>query len=456
MRKTLRARRLIGTLIVAAIAGSLSLATPAVATPREDRDPTQPTRVPSPNKAPNTVWRVDTRPPAEIFPSGFGAWGEDDNIVAHVDTSSNPESAYVSTTTNPHFLGDFATLIGSPGQTVWVYEIRATENFYNTTGSLAWIRDNTSIHLALREVAGNLTSTADQQGAQEWSALTGIPSSQIRRAAPLAISALHDPGNDGRNPLELVGPWVNNTENWIPNDDSRANPYLITNPAFTGVDAPKHTYNCAGKRIKCGMGGFTTPRIVDPFDGKQVVIRSKMRHDLALNISPTGVAGVHPAHEGDSQTFTAERDPERGLYRLRSSPSWSYLYAYKNGNVRSDKTKDGASLWSFERQSDGWFRITAHDPKNSPKGAYLTIYNPDGLVLTSTSELADLSRWSINPLGSPFAEGRTFPISAATMPSLRLQAEGASPAGGANVSVTNHSVGANTRWNAIYDKQGRL
>lgn len=439
MRRTVR--RFVAALAAGVMAGSLLFAAPALAV--DNPDPTQPTRVPSPNAAPRVVWRVDSRPPGVIFSNGFRESGEDDNLLASMNNATN-ERAYVPTTTNPMFFHDFAHGAALTNY-IWVYEIRATGNFYNATGSIEWVRDNPAAPTRIRAVAEDTIDAFRNQ--QEWSALGGIPREQIIRGGRLQLSVLE--ANPTRNPIDLVDRWW-----WFGgyvSADTHANDYLVTNPAFNGINEPNRPYGCEPSRSngtsqdQCQFGGFRLDPVADPFDGKQFSIRPKADPSRALDVNQTTI--LYPAHEGGTQTFIPVRDSATGRYRIKNLTNGLYLNGASAG-VYGNATFANATLWYFELQSDGWYRILA----NGPGGNQLTRNQPGSVQMTvNGSNWGDWNRWSFNPIGGNLTVGRPYQIKPSMNTLMVAHAAGENPVGGANVSITGFSLNSNTQWYPTYD-----
>ncbi|MDX7987137.1 hypothetical protein FE392_07300 [Xenorhabdus sp. 12] len=141
------------------------------------------------------VYRMDTRNPNVIFrpaEGGFSPAGINDNIAKHVQVASFPNpgppeeaSIFVSTSASR----DFATRWGAGflnGETFYVYEIRPTPNFYNTTLSLQALYDRTGN----REYE-TLMETYEYQ--EEYAAREGIDVTQIYNAREF----VYDPNSGG-------------------------------------------------------------------------------------------------------------------------------------------------------------------------------------------------------------------------------------------------------------------
>jgi len=134
--------------------------------------------------APSTVYRTDYRPPVRtedgrpgIFSTGFHPWGENDNLVEHVEgTSLGIEgasgSAFVGTTTSLQFATSrFFTSLGETE--FYVYEVRPTDNFYSVVLSFeSWARSDPDYNDLLEDFSYQA----------EYAAFGGIAAEQILRA----------------------------------------------------------------------------------------------------------------------------------------------------------------------------------------------------------------------------------------------------------------------------------
>jgi len=150
---------------------------------------------------PTLVYRVETRPPAEIFSTGFVSRGDNLDLVQHV--LRTPDSGFVATTDSPEAVARIAQALVKMDNTkpLWVYTIRASDNFYHVSESLDWIVDHNPAHRAKAENA-----LARYSHQKEWAAVKRIPPSQIQQAVRVIPSitperdfrlqiAPHDPAN---------------------------------------------------------------------------------------------------------------------------------------------------------------------------------------------------------------------------------------------------------------------
>jgi len=151
------------------------------------------------------VYRADSREPKDVFVNGFRAWGTNTNFNDHIygrsGRNGSRDSAFIPTTVNLGAAEGFAAdlLRISPTQTSYVYNIRATENFYYATETI------NDIYSAFRvRVSQGLSQTLARE--QEYSALAYITAEQIESVS------IHQRQRDGsivvtqeRNPNYRAG-----------------------------------------------------------------------------------------------------------------------------------------------------------------------------------------------------------------------------------------------------------
>lgn len=94
---------------------------------------------------PEFVWRIDSRPPNEIFRDGMVSWGENMNVYSHLSgescTELNPlerTSGFISTSASQAWSMFYSLSMARhfTGKTVYLYQIRADNTFYNAVSSL--------------------------------------------------------------------------------------------------------------------------------------------------------------------------------------------------------------------------------------------------------------------------------------------------------------------------------
>lgn len=94
---------------------------------------------------PKYVYRIDSRPPDDIFNNGFSSWGQNNNVFSHISGASCVEqdqqqrdSGFISTSANSDW-SMAMTYIRSrqfTNEHIYLYRIRADEHFYNAVSSL--------------------------------------------------------------------------------------------------------------------------------------------------------------------------------------------------------------------------------------------------------------------------------------------------------------------------------
>lgn len=130
------------------------------------------------------VYRVDTRPPDQIFRDGFSSHGNNRNLEQHMRGDScaggSRDSAYIATTSGVDRAASIArtyySMVGFPGP-LYRYRIRADDNFYNARVSLD------SIQQSEEDLDVRFIMMADLQ--DEYVALNRIPTENIMEAVLL-------------------------------------------------------------------------------------------------------------------------------------------------------------------------------------------------------------------------------------------------------------------------------
>lgn len=134
---------------------------------------------------PDTVWRTDSRGPDIIFQQGFTSYGENQDFLVHIVGTScerrRRNDGFISTTENLWYALDRANHdLNRPdvptGTQRFVYEIRATNNFYDAETTLEHIAQ-TPHFLFARYL--NLALDLVQEE-NEYVVLGNIPPQQIR------------------------------------------------------------------------------------------------------------------------------------------------------------------------------------------------------------------------------------------------------------------------------------
>ncbi|WP_426624851.1 RICIN domain-containing protein [Leifsonia sp. McL0607] len=446
----LLARLMVVVVALGAFAGALSVTGPANAV-EDPNDPTYPVRVPSSMEAPVVVWRFDNRPPGLVFPNGFTIQGGMQNVLAHA-SGFTFDTNYVATTGNPDRLRDFVTTIAT-GPTIWLYEIRATQNFYNVTGTLDYLIDMPNPPGIIAEEARDTRELG--ANAQEWASLGSIPTGQIIRATMLTLSDLDLPENQHRPLRDL-------TTNPVPNpayvsDLTTANPYVITNPRFNGLNTPHRSYlwgescdstpsfSARSQNGRCQLGSFRLTPLPDPWNGKSFAIRPKLFYNRALDMNRS--VTTWPADENAHQIFIPESDSaDPSYYRLKNVSTNQYLIhdgSNLSGTVFSNSSR---ALWRFDRQANGWYRIVSKDSS-------LVLTRPstdstDVFVTFPPKMQRDADEWAIAPIGGiPMPHERIAPH---LQPSHVLGAvNGTQPGSSVTLQAPHNNPGFAQRW--FYD-----
>jgi hypothetical protein len=189
---------------------------------------------PTPPQPPKFVYRVDTRNPDDIFANGFKSWGNNDDIVAHIlgtsctretELGGTHDSAFVATTTDQDIVRRAVAAYSTgldPGDQVYVYEIRADNNFYSAQTSMALLRSQTFMTdrpqvPAQASVLGN--------GQSEWLAYQAVPGNQISSVSIHRVGAswqTTDVSNRGYRNLDTRG----NASPYTPSTFSQVRRYV--------------------------------------------------------------------------------------------------------------------------------------------------------------------------------------------------------------------------------------
>ncbi|KAF1366643.1 scabin-related ADP-ribosyltransferase [Yokenella regensburgei] len=166
------------------------------------------------NDVPNTgvLYRVDTRSPDEIFAIGFRSFGGNDSIRDHSRGVScvgrNENSAFISTSSDPEYAGNYARrLYSQTSAPVYVYIITSRSNFYNMALSL--------------ENSGYTAGIGNARTQSEWIAYNSIPNTTIRGVRTYTGSStppvVTNPSYD-----DSISPEVNRSP-YIPQTETNAN-----------------------------------------------------------------------------------------------------------------------------------------------------------------------------------------------------------------------------------------
>ncbi|UYH51958.1 hypothetical protein N5W20_03635 [Candidatus Kirkpatrickella diaphorinae] len=126
---------------------------------------------------PSYVIKVVTQEPTNIFAHGFITLGHDRDLVRFITSTlrQRSASAYLATTEEPPDLspvfGDMAR--SHPDQTLYLYRIRPTDNFYNLEMFLIFARDALPDGAARRRLHDYWLAT------REWSPVTWLATAAI-------------------------------------------------------------------------------------------------------------------------------------------------------------------------------------------------------------------------------------------------------------------------------------
>lgn len=176
--RTAHAARAIALAIGCALVATLSLgpgADPAVAYENPVRLPPE---CAHPSPVPECTFRVDARPPEEVFREGFAPDGSNRLLLDHVRAAEAPEfeSAFVGTVRRM----EASAALRNEG---WVYAVYTSDNFFSVNNSLAEfaakIADTPGGAVRARKAIALLD---DARAVDGWSALGGIPASQVLAA----------------------------------------------------------------------------------------------------------------------------------------------------------------------------------------------------------------------------------------------------------------------------------
>ncbi|SEW14819.1 enterotoxin A family protein [Luteibacter sp. 329MFSha] len=122
------------------------------------------------------LYRMDMRPPDVIFATGFVPPGANTNLYRHVTGQtcyfSEHSGAFVATTSDPQFALDWGSELVRSGRSFYIYRIRQTAHFYNTTTSLMHAYAVTGTE-AYRSTAATFVEQS------EWASRGTIPPSTI-------------------------------------------------------------------------------------------------------------------------------------------------------------------------------------------------------------------------------------------------------------------------------------
>lgn len=159
--------------------------------------------------APKLVYRIDARSPEEVFRNGFSPWGSNLNFFGHIlgdtlghEAEPSLRSGLISATDSPDSaLRFFGERLHVPTPAFYLYEIRATNNFYSAQRTASFYEQRIATnqmdvtHGSFDEACSAIellrTAFAYQR---EWFSVGAIPANQIRgawRVDTVPINPLH-------------------------------------------------------------------------------------------------------------------------------------------------------------------------------------------------------------------------------------------------------------------------
>jgi len=138
---------------------------------------------------PADVYRVDARPPGEIFKDGFKAWGSNGDLLAHILGTSltrtgDEGSSFVATTETLEaayriIQRMYENDLALRRTNFYIYEIRADQTFYQVDRYLESLERNPPAGQNRRGIAEVRRAYRYER---EWVAAGGIPARQVRLA----------------------------------------------------------------------------------------------------------------------------------------------------------------------------------------------------------------------------------------------------------------------------------
>ncbi|WP_273992286.1 scabin-related ADP-ribosyltransferase [Vibrio parahaemolyticus] len=202
----------------------------------------------------STVYRGDSREPADVFQNGFLAWGTNVNVNAHVlglsGARGSRNSAFIPTTPVSSRARTFAIdlLNTSSNGMAYIYNIRPTHNFYNMITSMYHLYDSTGtlVPISVREMINiereyAAYSNIPPQLIRSVTILTRLSNGDIREEVQANPNYTDDnthaneepftnnqPSTVTVRPILLMGPSMTNINNELPNNSSR-----LPSPEFT-------------------------------------------------------------------------------------------------------------------------------------------------------------------------------------------------------------------------------
>lgn len=142
------------------------------------------------------VYRIDDRPPSEIFRNGFFSKGTNMILIQHIVGASchrTGDSAFIATTSELESARSIADAIfganRDDSRTLYLYTIRADSHFYNLTPTVNALEDRgeafTSQQFAMMEIQ------------REVVALRNIPNQNIQSVTPIIYDGSSHHTTDG-------------------------------------------------------------------------------------------------------------------------------------------------------------------------------------------------------------------------------------------------------------------
>ncbi|RUL70549.1 hypothetical protein [Dyella choica] len=165
---------------------------------------------------PSTVYRADFRSPDTIFDKGFEPYGSNSDLADHqiglscgsgsYGALGTANSAYVSVSStleaNEAFISRaYSSTSRAPRIDIWMYTIRATENFHDSYSTVTNALDSPNPSIAQRAQMAYFGARLAMQAEAEYVALGGIDRSLVREARRYSwnnITSRYEPTTDVR------------------------------------------------------------------------------------------------------------------------------------------------------------------------------------------------------------------------------------------------------------------
>jgi hypothetical protein len=206
----------------------------------------------------HVLYRFDTRPPEEIFSSGFVPRGRDTDLIRHT-LAWTQESAFIATTLSFEAATSFADtyLQANPDATGYIYRIDADNHFYEVMPSLEHFLEReriAGIDSRFRFMEATLELAIQQfSWQQEFVSVTPIAASSIAWAIPMR-RILEDDGSFG-----VRSGSVRDNMAWIGDQNTIANTrdYPVTWP--TGASFSSSPSDSPLSACSEASGAFSLP-----------------------------------------------------------------------------------------------------------------------------------------------------------------------------------------------------